>query len=73
MAQGGGDGTSDHDIACAIAELMGDPCACDLYGIDEWLPQYCDFAETDCPNVPGVTCWEQYLKYLPNKPKEEEA
>ena len=39
----------------------------DYSGNDEWLPQYCDFAETICPNTVGVACWEQYLKNIDNK------
>ena len=56
-----------HEVACIIADLFGGTCACDYSGNDEWLPQYCDFAETNCPNVVGVTCWEQYLKHIDEK------
>lgn len=56
-----------HKAACIIADLFGDNCACNFNAIDEWLPMYCDFAETECPNPGGVTCWEQYLKYLNKK------
>ena len=52
-----------HKVACLLAELFGDPCACNYCGIDEWLPQKCDFAEKECPNVVGVACWEQFLKH----------
>ena len=38
---------------------------------DEWLPQYCEFAETVCPNTVGVACWEQYLKHMDRKAGEE--
>lgn len=30
---------------------------------DEWLPQYCEFADNVCPNTVGVACWEQYLSH----------
>ena len=53
-----------HEVACIIADLFGGTCACDYSGNDEWLPQYCEFAETNCPNVVGVACWEQYLKHM---------
>ena len=56
-----------HEVACIIADLFGGTCACDYSGNDEWLPQYCEFAETNCPNVVGVTCWEQYLKHIDEK------
>ena len=60
---------NNHEVACIIADLFGDTCACNFNGIDEWLPQYCDFAEKECPNVVGVACWEQYLKNLDKKQK----
>ncbi len=60
---------NNHEIAIIIADLFGDDCACNFNNIDEWLPQYCDFRDTCCPNPVGVACWEQYLKYLGKKPK----
>ena len=54
---------TNHDVACIIADLFGDPCACNFNGIDEWLPYKCDFRDSCCPNPVGVACWEQYLKY----------
>ena len=50
-----------HEVACIIADLFGDPCACNFNNIDEWLPYKCEFRETCCPNPAGVACWEQYL------------
>ena len=58
-----------HEVACIIADAIGDDCACNVNGNDEWLPMYCDFSETVCPNPVGVACWEQYLKHLDKKPK----
>lgn len=55
---------NNHEVACIIADLFGDNCACNFNDNDEWLPQYCDFAETECPDPGGVVCWEQYLKHL---------
>lgn len=52
-----------HEVACLIAEVVGDVCACNVNGIDEWLPDKCDFTECGCPNVYGVACWEQYLEH----------
>ena len=53
-----------HEVACIIADLFGDTCACNFNDIDEWLPYYCDFAQTICPDVVGVACWEQYLEHM---------
>ena len=52
---------SIHEVACIISEFLGDDCACNFNGNDEWLPDYCDFADTCCPYPVGVACWEQYL------------
>ena len=54
---------NNHEVACLLAELFDDDCACNFNGIDEWLPLKCDFAETCCPHPVGVACWEQYLKH----------
>lgn len=53
-----------HEVACIIADLLGDTCACNINGNDEWLPDYCDFTDTCCPHPVGVACWEQYLKNI---------
>ena len=52
-----------HEVAELLAEVIGDRCACNVNGNDEWLPMVCDFGQTVCPNVYGVACWEQYLKH----------
>ena len=54
---------NNHTVACLLAELFGDMCACNFCGIDEWLPKKCDFANKECPDVVGVACWEQFLKH----------
>lgn len=56
-------GWNNHQIACMLADLFGDVCACNYNGIDEWLGELCDFKDTCCPNPVGVACWEQFLKY----------
>ena len=56
-------GWNNHQIACMLADLFGDACACNYNGIDEWLSELCDFKDTCCPNPVGVACWEQFLKY----------
>lgn len=53
---------TNHEVACLLAELFGDDCACNFNGINEWLPEKCDFIDI-CPNTVGVACWEQFLKY----------
>lgn len=62
---------SVKEVANIIADLFGDNCACNNNGIDEWLPKYCEYRDTDCPYPTGASCWEQYLKHLDKKPKEE--
>lgn len=54
---------NNHEVACIIADLFGDACACNFNDIDEWLPRFCEFANNECPNPGGVACWEQYLKW----------
>lgn len=54
---------NNHQIACMLADLFGDTCACNYNDIDEWLCELCDFKDTCCPNPGGVACWEQFLKY----------
>ena len=61
-----------HQVACILAELFGDTCACNYCGIDEWLPKVCDFANKECPDVVGVACWEQFLKHRPKMKGGEE-
>lgn len=51
-----------HEVAEIIAEILGDPCACNFNGIDEWLPFKCELLDA-CPHTEGVACWEQYLKF----------
>ena len=53
---------NNHTVACLLAELFDDTCACNYNGIDEWLPEKCDVIDS-CPNPVGVACWEQYLKH----------
>lgn len=61
-----------HEVACLLAEATGDDCACNVNGNDEWLPYVCDFGETTCPNVVGVTCWEQFLKHRGERKTNED-
>jgi len=60
-----------HQIACMLADIFKDRCACNYNGNDEWLPKVCDFAETCCPDPVGVACWEQFVANYNNKPNEK--
>ena len=71
MEESGENRLNHHEVACIIANLFGDPCACNFNDNDEWLPKHCDFANTCCPEPDGVACWEQYLKHLDKKPPKE--
>ena len=53
---------NNHTVACLLAELFDDTCACNYNGIDEWLPSRCEVIDS-CPDPVGVACWEQYLKH----------
>ena len=54
---------NNHQVACLLADMFGDTCACNYNSIDKWLPELCDFKDTCCPNPVGVACWEQFLKH----------
>ena len=49
------------------ADLAKELETIDYSGNDEWLPQYCEFADKVCPNTVGVACWEQYLEHMDRK------
>lgn len=53
---------NNHTVACLLAELFGDTCACNYNDIDKWLPEKCELLDS-CPNPVGVACWEQFLKH----------
>ena len=40
---------NNHTVACLLAELYDDTCACNYNGIDEWLPEKCELLDS-CPN-----------------------
>lgn len=63
---------NNHQIACMLADLFGDTCACNYNGIDEWLSGLCDFKDTCCPNPVGVACWEQFLEHYQSRYAESE-
>lgn len=53
---------NNHTVACLLAELFDDTCACNYNDIDEWLPEKCELLDS-CPHPVGVACWEQFLKH----------
>lgn len=59
-----------HDVALILAEAVGDDCACNVNGNDEWLPEKCELLDA-CPDPLGVACWEQYLKWRGVERKED--
>ena len=61
---------NNHTVACLLAELFGDACACNFNGIDEWLPEKCEVIDS-CPNPVGVACWEQFLKHRGERRQDE--
>ena len=61
---------NNHTVACLLAELFDDTCACNYNGIDEWLPGKCELLDS-CPNPVGVACWEQYLTHRAERGTDE--
>ena len=54
------------EVALILSDAFGDDWPCNLNGNDEWLPYLCELQEA-CPDLCGVACWEQYLKYKDRK------
>jgi hypothetical protein len=63
---------NNHTVACLLAELFGDACACNYNGIDEWLPEKCEVIDA-CPNPVGVACWEQFLKHRTERRTDDQT
>ena len=61
---------NNHTVACLLADLYGDPCACNYNNISEWLPEKCEVIDA-CPNPVGVACWEQFLKHRAERRTDE--
>lgn len=53
---------NNHTVACLLADMYGDTCACNYNDISDWLPEKCELLDS-CPNPVGVGCWEQFLKH----------
>ena len=57
---------SVSEVAQILADLLGDYCACNFNGNDEWLPKICKH-ESECPNPSDrLACWKQYVIYQLN-------
>lgn len=51
-----------EEVAEILASVLGDECACNFNGIDEWLPSACKYADTECPTPKEKHgCWIQFL------------
>jgi len=53
-----------EEVAELLSNLLGDECACNYNGIDEWLPERCKYTEIadECPNPKEKHgCWMQFL------------
>lgn len=62
-----------EEVAEILANLIGDECACNFNGIDEWLPERCKYAESTCPNPQEKHgCWKEWLLQLAEVRGEEE-
>lgn len=61
---------NNHTVACLLAEMFGDDCACNFNGIDEWLPEKCEMIDS-CPHPVGVACWEQFLMHRSERRTDE--
>lgn len=60
--------TADVIPKSEVAELLrlmfNDDCACNYNGNDEWLPEKCKFALTDCPMPQErLGCWMEFVEY----------
>lgn len=50
-----------EEVAEMLSDMLGE-CACDVNGNDEWLPQACKYADTECPDPKERNgCWMQFL------------
>ncbi len=61
--------------AAMLADLFGDECACNVCGIDEWLPGQCVHTfDGTCPDPEGEhECWRQFLEYYQQRKKTPRA
>ena len=53
-----------EEVAEILFNAFGDDCACNFFGIDEWLPERCKYTEIadECPEPKEKHgCWMQFL------------
>lgn len=53
-----------EEVAELLFNILGDDCACNFFGINEWLPERCKYTEIadECPNPKEKHgCWIQFL------------
>lgn len=53
-----------EEVAEILFNAVGDDCACNFNGIDEWLPERCKYTyiEGQCPNPKEKHgCWMQFI------------
>ena len=61
-----------EEVAEILANLIGDECACNFNGIDEWLPERCKYKE-ECPKPKEkYGCWKAWLLQLAEVRGEQE-
>lgn len=60
-------------VAQMLCDAIGDPCACNINGNDEWLSTVCDL-QIECPYPKdGLGCWKQYIKHYGERRADDEA
>ena len=60
-------------VAEILAEQLGDECACNVNGNDEWLPMVCHYGDV-CPDPPEhLGCWMEFLRNKYRRPTEGEG
>lgn len=58
-------------VAEMLRDMFDDNCACNYCGNDEWLPEKCRFAETECPEpTEKLGCWREFIIHTLAKRKE---
>lgn len=59
-------------VAEMLCEAIGDECACNVNGNDEWLSEVCELQD-ECPYpADGLGCWKQFMKYYGERRKDNE-
>ena len=62
-----------EEVAEILAEQLGDECACNVNGNDEWLPMMCHYGDV-CPDPPEhLGCWMELLRNKYRRPPERQG